>query len=247
MSPPPESCRNPPRHVAIIMDGNGRWAKQRGWPRTIGHKAGLEAVRRTVRAAPELGVEFLTLYAFSSENWSRPPAEVRDLMGLLKHFIARDLADLHKAGVRIRIVGRRDDLSADILNLLIDAEELTRNNTKHCLQIAFNYGARDEIVRAAQSLARDAAAGRLDPDAITAELFALRLDTRDIPDPELIIRTSGELRLSNFLLWQAAYSEFVFLPCYWPDFDRNQFEAAIAEYLGRDRRFGGVVAQELAV
>ncbi len=228
-----------PAHVAIIMDGNGRWAKQRGLPRLAGHKAGVDALRKTVRAADELGIQWLTVYAFSSENWSRPQTEVSDLMGLLKIFIRRDLAELHKNGVRVLIIGERNGLQADIRKLLEEAEALTAANTALNLVIAFNYGGRDEIVRAARKLAEDAANGTIDPAAIDADLFGRNLDTAGMPDPDLVIRTSGELRLSNFLLWQAAYSELVFLPCYWPDFNRDHLADAIASFGARDRRFGG--------
>lgn len=239
MTRPRDAEMSTPAHVAIIMDGNGRWAKQRGLPRLAGHKAGVEALRQTVRTADELGIEWLTVYAFSSENWSRPQAEVSDLMGLLKIFIRRDLAELHRSGVRVRIIGERAGLQADIRKLLEEAETLTAANTALNLVIAFNYGGRDEIVRAARLLARAVADGRIDVDAITAERFAENLDTAGIPDPDLVIRTSGELRLSNFLLWQAAYSELIFLPCYWPDFNRDQFADAVRLFGNRDRRFGG--------
>jgi len=228
-----------PAHVAIIMDGNGRWAKQRGLPRLAGHKAGVEALRKTVRAADELGIQWLTVYAFSSENWSRPPAEVSDLMGLLKIFIRRDLAELHRSGVRVLIIGQRDGLKADIRKLLEEAEALTASNTALNLVIAFNYGGRDEIVRAASRIAAAAVRGEVDAAAIDADLFTRHLDTAGMPDPDLVIRTSGELRLSNFLLWQAAYSELVFLPCYWPDFNRDHFSDAVRLFGERDRRFGG--------
>jgi undecaprenyl diphosphate synthase len=232
-----------PAHVAIIMDGNGRWAKSRGLPRTMGHKAGVDAVREAVRNAPDFGIQYLTLYAFSSENWSRPPGEVSDLMGLLKLFIRRDLAELHKNNVKIRVIGERNRLPADIRRLLEDAERLTVNNSQLNLVIAFNYGSRDEIVRAARELAEEARSGAITPDQITPELMSARLDTAGMPDPELIIRTSGEMRLSNFLLWQAAYCEFVFLPCLWPDFNRDRFAEALDIYQQRERRFGGVEAR----
>ena len=232
-----------PRHVAIIMDGNGRWASARGLPRTEGHRRGVEALRRTVRAAGDLGIDVLTIFSFSSENWSRPPAEIRDLMGLLRRFIRNDLAELHQNGVHVRVIGERDDLAPDIRRLLEEAEDLTRDNDKLTLVVAFNYGARQEIARAAQRLAAEIAAGRLPATALTAEAIAAHLDTADLPDPDLIIRTSGEQRLSNFLLWQAAYSELVFVPTYWPDFDRSTLESAIAEYRRRERRFGGLMAQ----
>ncbi len=233
-----------PAHVAIIMDGNGRWAKARGLPRLAGHRAGVEALRNTVRAAPELGISYLTVYAFSSENWSRPKSEVSDLMGLLKIFIRRDLADLHRSGVRVRIIGDREGLQPDIRALLEEAETLTVANQALTLVVAFNYGGRDEIARAARRLALAVRRGDLDPEAITAERFAAALDTAGIPDPELVIRTSGELRLSNFLLWQAAYSELVFLPCFWPDFSHEHFVEALRVFAGRERRFGGIEPQE---
>ena len=236
-----------PQHVAIIMDGNGRWAKQRGLPRTIGHNKGVEAVRQAVRAAGECGVKYLTLFAFSSENWSRPEAEIEDLLGLLRRFIRRDLADLHRENIRIRIIGERQKLRSDILPLLLEAEETTRNNTAMTLIIAFNYGARDEITRAAIRLVKDVQAGIVEPQDITPDAIGSRLDTAGIPDPDLIIRTSGEVRLSNFLLWQAAYSEFVFLPCYWPDFDRQHFVEALRIFAARDRRFGGLSDATTAV
>jgi undecaprenyl diphosphate synthase len=239
----PKAPFDSPRHVAIIMDGNGRWAAARGLPRTEGHRRGVEALRKTVRAAGELGISYLTIFSFSSENWSRPPAEIRDLMGLLRRFIRHDLAELHQNRVKVRVIGQRDGLEPDIRRLLEEAEELTRDNDKLNLIVAFNYGARQEITRAARRVAEDVAAGRLDPAAVTVELLAQRLDAPDLPDPDLIVRTSGEQRLSNFLLWQAAYSELVFVPTYWPDFDRAALESAIAEYRTRERRFGGLVAQ----
>jgi undecaprenyl diphosphate synthase len=225
------------------MDGNGRWAAARGLPRSEGHRRGVEALRRTVRAAGELGISILTIFSFSSENWSRPAAEIRDLMGLLRRFIRHDLAELHGHNVRVRIIGERAGLEPDILRLLKEAEDLTRDNDGLTLVVAFNYGARQEIARAAQHLAQEVAAKRLDPDAITVELIARFLDAPDIPDPDLIIRTGGEKRLSNFLLWQAAYSELVFVPNYWPEFDRAAFEEALAEYRRRERRFGGLAAR----
>ncbi len=236
-----------PAHVAIIMDGNGRWAKARGLPRVAGHRAGVEALRATVRAAPEFGITHLTVYAFSSENWSRPKTEISDLMGLLKIFIRRDLAELHQSGVRVRIIGDRSSLQSDIRALLEEAEALTVHNDALTLIIAFNYGGRDEIVRAARKLAMAAARGEIRPEAIDADLFAGTLDTAGIPDPELVIRTSGELRLSNFLLWQAAYSELAFLPCYWPDFSREHLAEVLLDFAGRERRFGGLAPQDIAL
>jgi undecaprenyl diphosphate synthase len=232
-----------PRHVAIIMDGNGRWAAARGLPRVEGHRRGVEALRKTVRAARDLGISYLTIFSFSSENWSRPASEIRDLLGLLRRFIRKDLADLHKSNVRVRIIGERDGLDRDIRLMLQEAEDLTRNNDGLNLIVAFNYGARQEIARGARRLALEVAAGRLSADAITPELLTRYLDAPDLPDPDLIVRTSGEQRLSNFLLWQAAYSELVFVPINWPDFDRPALEGVIAEYRRRERRFGGLIAQ----
>ena len=234
--------RRGPEHVAIIMDGNGRWAQARGLPRFEGHRRGVEAVRRSVRSAIDFGIRYLTIYSFSSENWSRPPDEVAMLMGLLKRYIRNDLADLHRNDVRVRVIGERAGLPADIAGLLDEAETLTSANRGLTLTVAFNYGARQEIVEAARELAREAASGRLDPEAIDADLFAARLGGGEIPDPDLIIRTSGEQRLSNFLLWQAAYAELVFLPIHWPDFDHTAFAAALEQFSARERRYGGVGA-----
>lgn len=236
-----------PRHVAIIMDGNGRWAQSHGLTRTAGHRKGMEVVHEIVRTARDEGISFLTLFAFSSENWRRPETEVRDLLGLMKLFIRRDLAELHRDNVRIRVIGERCNLQSDILPLLIEAEETTKHNTGLTLVIAFNYGARDELARAMSSLAQDVAAGRLRPEDISPEMIDARLDTVGIPDPDLIIRTSGEERLSNFLLWQAAYSELMFVPEYWPDFDGAMFRAALEKFSMRERRFGGLVASNVAV
>ena len=241
--PGPNESFGAPRHIAIIMDGNGRWAAQRGLPRSEGHRRGVEALRRTVRAAGDLGVGILTIFSFSSENWSRPASEIRDLMGLLRRFIRNDLADLHRNNVCVRVIGDRVGLDPEIGKLLQEAEDLTRGNGGLTLVVAFNYGSRQEIARAARRLAEQVAAGELDPAVINEDLLGARLDAPDIPDPDLIIRTSGEQRLSNFLLWQAAYSELVFVPTYWPDFDRAALEGAIAEYRRRERRFGGLVAQ----
>lgn len=232
-----------PRHVAIIMDGNGRWAAARGLPRAEGHRRGVEALRRTIRVAGEIGISFVTIFSFSAENWSRPATEIVELMGLLRRFIRNDLAELHKSNVRVRIIGERQTLDPDIGRLLTEAEELTKTNDGLTLVVAFNYGARQEITRAARRIAEQVANGKLVPDEITAETFGGFLDAPDLPDPDLIIRTSGEQRLSNFLLWQSAYSELVFLPTYWPDFDRATLEAAINEYQQRERRFGGLVAK----
>ncbi|HSD92947.1 MAG TPA: isoprenyl transferase [Methyloceanibacter sp.] len=234
------------RHIAIIMDGNGRWAAERGLPRAEGHRQGVESVRRTVEASLELGISHLTLFSFSSENWTRPKQEINDLFGLLRRFIRRDLADLHKHGVKIRVIGTREGLDADILRMIDEAVELTKDNAALNLTIAFNYGARDEIARAAQRIAADVADGALSAAEVTEERFGAYLDTANLPDPDLLIRTSGELRLSNFLLWQLAYAEFVFVDTYWPDFTRDQLEAAIAEYHRRSRRFGGTSARSTA-
>jgi undecaprenyl diphosphate synthase len=232
-----------PRHVAIIMDGNGRWAAERGLPRGEGHRRGVEALRRTVRACGDLGIGYLTIFSFSSENWTRPAKEISDLMGLLRRFIRHDLADLHASNVRVRVIGERQGLDPEIGRLLEEAEELTVANTGLTLIVAFNYGGRQEIARAARHVAEEVAAGRLQPHAITAEVLGRFFDAPEVPDPDLLIRTSGEQRLSNFLLWQAAYSELVFLPIYWPDFDRQALERAIDEYRRRERRFGGLIAR----
>ncbi|WP_206682755.1 isoprenyl transferase [Chthonobacter albigriseus] len=231
-----------PRHVAIIMDGNGRWARSRGLPRFEGHRRGVQTLRDIVRHAGRIGIDYLTLYSFSSENWSRPAEEVRELMSLLKHFVRRDLAELAANNVRVRVIGERDDLAPDIRALLEEAETKTTRNTGLTLVVAFNYGARNEIARAVRRVAADVAAGRLPAESVTEDAISQRLDTAGIPDPDLILRTSGEQRLSNFLLWQAAYSEFVFVPAYWPDFTADEFDRAIDEFLGRERRFGGVPA-----
>ncbi len=228
-----------PAHVAIIMDGNGRWAKARGLPRLAGHKAGVEALRQAVRTTSVLGIQWLTVYAFSSENWSRPQAEVSDLLGLLKIFIRRDLAELHRSGVRVRIIGEREGLKSDIRKLLDEAEALTVGNRALNLVVAFNYGGRDEIVRATRKIAENVAKGVTNPSDITVQSISTALDTNGMPDPDLVIRTSGEIRLSNFLLWQAAYSELVFLPCYWPDFTAEHFKDALRQFAARERRFGG--------
>ncbi|WP_244669987.1 isoprenyl transferase [Kaistia sp. 32K] len=225
------------------MDGNGRWAVGRGLSRTEGHRRGMEAVRTAVETSRELGVGYLTLFSFSSENWSRPPLEVQFLFGLLRLFIQRDLAELHRNGVRVTVIGDRVKLAADIRSLLDKAEALTRDNTGLRLVIAFNYGSRDEIVRATRRMAEAVAAGHLAPDAICETTITSYLDTAGMPDPDLVIRTSGEMRLSNFLLWQAAYAELVFMPAFWPDFDRAAYIQAVEEYTRRARRFGGIAAR----
>ncbi|MEO9336904.1 isoprenyl transferase [Mesorhizobium sp. SB112] len=250
MTETPEATENRtmtnPAHVAIIMDGNGRWAKERGLPRVAGHRSGVEALRRIVRAVGQKGIPWLTVYAFSSENWTRPQSEVSDLMGLLKIFIHKDLNELHGNGVRVRIVGEREGLQPEIRKLLEAAEEKTAENRNMTLVIAFNYGGRDEILRAAKRMARAAMDGDLQLESVTAETFGGFLDTAGIPDPELVIRTSGEMRLSNFLLWQAAYSELVFMPCYWPDFTSDHLNQALDQFSRRERRFGGRTEQEFA-
>ena len=232
-----------PAHVGIIMDGNGRWAAARGLPRLEGHRRGVEALRRTVRAAIDVGVRYLTVYSFSSENWARPAQEISDLMGLLRRFIRNDLADLHRNSVRIKIIGERDGLAPDICSLLLEAEDLTRNNGGLTLIVAFNYGGRQELVMALQKIARKIAARVLTSADLTPELVAQHLETAGIPDPDLVIRTSGEQRMSNFLLWQAAYAELVFLPIHWPDFDRAAFDLALTQFAARERRFGGVTGK----
>ena len=232
-----------PRHVAIIMDGNGRWASARGLPRSAGHKAGIDAVRRAVRAAADFGIEYLTIYSFSTENWSRPKNEVMFLLDLLRRFISQDVAELHSAGVKIQIIGDRANLDTKLVRMLEDAERLTAENTKLKLVVAFNYGSRQELVRAAQKLASQVQSGEIDSASITVELFSQALETSGMPDPDLLIRTGGEERISNFLLWQCAYSEFVFVPEYWPEFNAEIFSRAIAEFNARERRFGGLKAQ----
>ncbi len=232
-----------PRHVAIIMDGNGRWASARGLPRSAGHKVGVDALRRAVRAASDFGIEFLTIYSFSTENWTRPKTEVMFLLELLRRFISQDVAELHGAGVKIQVIGDRANLDTKLVRMLEDAERLTAENTKLKLIVAFNYGSRQELVRAAQKIAAQVQIGTLDPDSITADTISQTLDTAGMPDPDLLIRTGGEERMSNFLLWQCAYAEFVFVPEFWPEFNAEIFARAIAEYNARERRFGGVKAQ----
>lgn len=227
-----------PTHVAIIMDGNGRWAQARGLPRTAGHKQGAEAVRRTLVGAAELGVKYLTLFGFSAENWRRPESEVSALMGLLRLYLRSEIAELHAKGARLRVIGDVTRFDPDILALIQQAEELTRLNTKINLTIALSYGGRQEIAAAARTLALEAKAGRLDPNHINEGLFETCLATAGMPDPDLLIRTSGEKRISNFLLWQCAYAELIFVDTLWPDFDRRHLEEAILEFNRRERRFG---------
>lgn len=228
-----------PRHVAIIMDGNGRWAKKRLLPRVAGHRAGMEAVRRTIKAASELGVEALTLYAFSSENWRRPETEIADLMGLLRFYLRREVADLDRNEVRLELIGDWRALEPDIVSDLEAARARLADNRGLTLVLALNYGAQDEILRAIRSIAADARDGTLDPDAIDADAIDARLDTAPLPPLDLVIRTSGEQRLSNFLLWQSAYAELLFVETLWPDFDRAALEQAIATFGRRERRYGG--------
>jgi undecaprenyl diphosphate synthase len=228
-----------PRHVAIIMDGNGRWAKARGLPRAAGHRQGAEAARKVLRAAGEAGVECLTLYAFSSENWRRPAEEIGDLMGLLRLYIANELDSLHREGVRIKIIGDYNAFQPDIVKLLEASVAKTAGNTRMTLAVALNYGGRSELVRAARRLAEQAAAGEIAAEAIDEAALDSALDTADLPPLDLLIRTSGEYRLSNFLLWQSAYAELLFVDTLWPDFDGDALRSAIADYSGRERRFGG--------
>jgi undecaprenyl diphosphate synthase len=227
-----------PRHIAIIMDGNGRWAKARGLPRIAGHRRGAEAVRRTLTAATEIGIPYLTLFGFSSENWKRPLAEVDDLMGLLRHYLRGEIAELHRNGVRLRVIGETGRLSADIVTLIENAEALTQGNRAINLTIALSYGGRAEIAAATRAIAAAVTEGRIALEAVDEDLIAGHLFTAELPDPDLLIRTSGEQRISNFLLWQCAYAELVFTKALWPDFGRADLEAAIADYCGRERRYG---------
>jgi undecaprenyl diphosphate synthase len=227
----------PPRHVAIIMDGNGRWARARGLPRLMGHRQGVENIRRILNAAVEFGIRYLTIYAFSTENWNRPLDEVRGLMTILEQTIQRETPELHKNGVRIRHIGRTQGLSSDLQRLIREAVELTARNDRLVLNVAFNYGGRAEILDAVKHIVED----RVPPDQITEELFTRYLYTADIPDPDLVIRTAGEMRLSNYLIWQAAYAEYYSTPTYWPDFDKNELARAIQAYGARERRFGQVL------
>jgi len=236
---PLESDRHEiPDHVAIIMDGNGRWAKARGLPRVAGHKKGAESVRTAIKSAITLGVSYLTLYGFSSENWNRPEDEVKDLMGLLRFYLKSEIADLHKEGVRLRVIGDRSRLAGDIVAMIENAETMTADNVRLTLVIALSYGGRAEIASAVRAIAVEVAKGRLSPSDIDENIIADQLYTSGIPDPDLLIRTSGEQRVSNFLLWQMAYTEFVFIETLWPDFGHEEFERAVHEYHGRERRYG---------
>ncbi len=232
-----------PRHVAIIMDGNGRWAQRRGLPRTEGHRQGVEAVRKVVRTAGNLGIDYLTLYTFSSENWSRPKDEIAEIFKLLRFFIRRDLAELHKNNVCLKVIGKRNNVPADILNLLDEATNLTQHNTGQKLIIAFNYGSRDEIEDAVQRIARAVEAGEIKSEDVCADTISNSIYTAGIPDPDILIRTSGEVRLSNFLLWQMAYTEMVFVDTLWPDFTPSEFVEALKTYQQRNRRYGGIVME----
>lgn len=229
-----------PRHVAMIMDGNGRWAKKRGMPRLMGHRAGVEALREIVRATSDFGIEALTVYAFSAENWKRPKDEVNGIMRLMIEYFGKEIAELHKNGVRICFIGERDGVAQEILDVLDDASALTKNNTGVVLNVAFNYGGRQAIAAAVKRLAKKVEAGELSPDAITDELIGAELNVNHLPDPDLVIRTGGEYRLSNFLPFECTYAELLFTPVYWPDFDREQYAKAIEEYQSRDRRFGAI-------
>jgi undecaprenyl diphosphate synthase len=224
------------------MDGNGRWARERGLPRVAGHRKGVEAVRRTIEAAGELGIETLTLFSFSSENWRRPAEEVETLMGLLRRYLKSELAEMHSRGVRFRVIGEREDLPADIVSLIDEAERMTEDNSGLTLVLALNYGGRQDIARAARNIAESVHRGLLRPEAVDDELFASYLTTVGLDDPDLMIRTSGEKRISNFLLWQMAYSEFVFVDRYWPDFGKEDLAAAVDEFARRDRRFGSIAS-----
>jgi undecaprenyl diphosphate synthase len=230
-----------PQHVAMIMDGNGRWALQRGLPRLAGHKAGTENLRRVIRASVEFGIKYLTIYAFSTENWGRPPEEVKGLMYILEDVIDRELNELHKEGVQLRHIGRLERLAPSLQEKVLEAIEVTKNNERLILNIAFNYGGRDEIVQAIQRMMKDG----VPPEKVTDELVSQYLYTAGVPDPDLIIRTSGELRVSNFLIWQAAYSEWYITPTYWPDFDKEEYRQALESFAQRDRRYGKVSSGEL--
>jgi undecaprenyl diphosphate synthase len=237
-APPPRL----PRHIAIIMDGNGRWAQARGLPRIAGHRQGADAVRRTLIAAGELGIPYLTLFGFSSENWKRPQDEIESLMGLLRHYLRSEIAELHRHGVRLRIIGERDRLAGDIAGMIRNAEILTCDNDRMNLTIALSYGGRAEIVAAARAIAAKVMTGKLALDHIDEAAVGRHLFTSELPEPDLLIRTSGEQRISNFLLWQCAYAELVFTKTLWPDFGRVDLEQAVADFGGRERRYGASVS-----
>jgi len=242
----PETRLVIPRHLAIIMDGNGRWAQARGLPRVEGHRKGVERVKECVHTAAEIGIQYLTLFSFSSENWSRPRDEIEALMNLIKRFIRQELAELHENNVHIRVIGTLDGVDPEIAAMIEETHLLTAANTGLHLTVAFNYGGRDEIARAARQLAADVASGKLLAEDIGPEALEDRLDTSGLPDPDLLIRTSGEVRLSNFLLWQLAYAELLFVDTYWPDFDRNKLIESLSHYRLRERRFGGLSARRTA-
>jgi len=239
-SPTKISTAKYPQHVAMIMDGNGRWALSRGLPRLAGHKAGTENLRRVIRSTVEFGIKYLTIYAFSTENWGRPPEEVRGLMYILEDVIDRELNELHGEGVQLRHIGRLEMLAPKLQKKVLHAIEITKNNDRLILNIAFNYGGRDEIVQAIQRMMKDG----VTPEKVTDELVNQYLYTKGVPDPDLIIRTSGELRVSNFLIWQAAYSEWYVTPTYWPDFDKDEYHRALEAFASRDRRYGKVSSTE---
>jgi undecaprenyl diphosphate synthase len=237
---PADPPKGGPRHVAIIMDGNGRWATQRGRPRLFGHHAGARRVREVVESCPDFGVEYLTIFAFSTENWKRTQVEVAGLMSLFRRYITKETRSLREFGARVRFIGDRVKLDAKLIRLMNELEEATAENDKVHLTIALNYGGRDEVARATQRLAQDVADGKLDPASVDEETLPRYLDTYVLPDPDLVIRTSGEARISNFLLWQSAYAEYEFIDTLWPDFTREEFGRLCASYGGRDRRFGAV-------
>lgn len=234
----------PPLHVAVVMDGNGRWAKQRGLPRSLGHRAGVEALKRTVEAAPRHNIRWLTVFGFSTENWSRPAAEVAELMALPKRYFESDIARLDREGVRVRVIGRREGLSSELIRLVDDAQRRTEGNDRFHLNIAFNYGGQADIADAARRFAEDVAAGRRQPHEMDERMLGGLLATAGSPPPDLIVRPSGEQRLSNFLLWEAAYAELVFQDVLWPDYDEAHLRQALAEFAARDRRYGAIVADD---
>ncbi len=236
----PQTIPGGPRHVAIIMDGNGRWATQRGRPRLFGHHAGAKRVREIVECCPDVGVEYLTIFAFSTENWKRTQVEVAGLMSLFRRYISKEMRSLSEYGARVRFIGDRDRLDDKLIKLMGELEDHTAHNTRINLTIALNYGGRDEVARATHRLAQDVASGKLDPNSVDEETLPRYLDTHVLPDPDLVIRTSGEARISNFLLWQSAYAEYEFIDTLWPDFSREEFARLCAAYGGRDRRFGAV-------
>ena len=236
----PQTIPDGPRHVAIIMDGNGRWATQRGRPRLFGHHAGAKRVREIVECCPDVGVEYLTIFAFSTENWKRTQVEVAGLMSLFRRYISKEMRSLSDYGARVRFIGDRDRLDDKLIKLMGELEAHTAHNARINLTIALNYGGRDEVARATHRVAQDVASGKLDPDSVDEETLPRYLDTHVLPDPDLVIRTSGEARISNFLLWQSAYAEYEFIDTLWPDFTREEFARLCAAYGGRDRRFGAV-------